>query len=125
MYENALKEKLGLIVNPIAGMGGRVGLKGGDGAEILQAAKALGATPQTRGVPSKGLRACNIRDHFELVAYPGEMGADEGAQCGFEPMVPGPIRRGATTAADTGASVGDLLRSGSVCCFLREGTRLR
>ncbi|NIV40069.1 MAG: ATP-NAD kinase, partial [Anaerolineae bacterium] len=42
-----VNDRVGLIVNPLAGIGGRVGLKGSDGAEIQQKALALGAVPQS------------------------------------------------------------------------------
>ena len=38
--------RLGLIVNPLAGIGGAVGLKGSDGAAIVAEAEARGAEPR-------------------------------------------------------------------------------
>lgn len=37
--------RIGFLVNPLAGLGGRVGLKGTDGADTVAAALALGAQP--------------------------------------------------------------------------------
>ncbi len=67
--------RVGLIVNPIAGMGGRVGLKGTDGA-IVHTAKALGAVPQASAKAARALRRLSPEaDGIEFLTCPGEMGA--------------------------------------------------
>jgi predicted polyphosphate/ATP-dependent NAD kinase len=83
-------KKLGLIVNPVAGVGGRVGLKGSDGAEVLRAALERGAV---RDAPRRARmaleRLSRVRDHIEVVTWPGEMGEDEARAARFEPHVIG------------------------------------
>lgn len=93
---------LGLIVNPIAGMGGRVGLKGTDGTRIKEKAIRLGATKQS---PSRAVEAlqeiAEMKNEIELVTYPHEMGENEALECGFSPKVIGTADRNSTTAEDT------------------------
>ena len=43
------RPRVGLVVNPVAGMGGRVGLKGTDGEEMLEEALFRGAEPVAPG----------------------------------------------------------------------------
>jgi predicted polyphosphate/ATP-dependent NAD kinase len=108
-----VKKRLGLIINPIAGVGGRVGLKGSDGIEIQKQALALGARPQAgeRSIQSLELLV-PLKSELELITYPGEMGATAAQACGFQPHVMGSIRPGETTAQDTIEAAQALAQSG-------------
>jgi len=106
-------KRLGLIVNPVAGLGGRVGLKGSDGAEIQQQARALGAVPQASHRAAQALeRLRPLRGQVELIAYPGEMGEEAAHLAAWPVTVAGTIEPGATTAADTQRAVRELCRLG-------------
>lgn len=74
--------KLGLIVNPIAGMGGSVGLKGTDGTETLQMALQRGAVPSSPKRAAFVLeKLSSISDKFQLITCPGIMGEDIAKKC--------------------------------------------
>jgi len=95
-------KNLGLIVNPIAGVGGRVGLKGSDGEDVLKKAWALGAEPESPNRAIEALRIiADIKDDVQIITYPHEMGEDEARECGFDPIVLGSIESGHTSPADT------------------------
>lgn len=104
--------KLGFIVNPIAGMGGRVGLKGTDGPEILQKALSLGAIPES---PIKAMRALKpllpLKDKLEIYTYPGAMGEEEAIEVGFEPTVLERVE-GDTSPRDTEEAARKMLEIG-------------
>jgi predicted polyphosphate/ATP-dependent NAD kinase len=105
-----MKNLLGFIVNPVAGMGGKVGLKGSDGPSVLQKAIELGATPTS---PTRSIEALQrilrIRDSLELVTYPAEMGEDEARAAGFNPRVIGSIAKGKTSSDDTKSAAREML----------------
>jgi predicted polyphosphate/ATP-dependent NAD kinase len=70
---------VGLIVNPVAGLGGRVGLKGTDGAEVVALALELGARPEAPGRATAAIRRLVAewprgRPAPRFVAGPGTMG---------------------------------------------------
>lgn len=95
-------KKLGVIVNPVAGMGGRVGLKGSDGIEILRKARELGARPESPRRAVEALKIiAGIKEEIEVLAYPEEMGANECREAGLNPEVIGNIKSGATSPEDT------------------------
>ena len=104
--------RIGLIVNPIAGMGGRVGLKGTDGPDVLARARELGADPVANERAERALvRLDGCCDSIELVVAPREMGGDVAARHRFSTQriaLPGGGR--CTTAEDTRAAAAELAR---------------
>ena len=102
--------RLGLIVNPIAGIGGRVGLKGSDGVDTQQMAFALGAEPQSNLRAASALEVLvPLQADLELFTPPGLMGESVARQCGFNPQVIGALPMGATSAEDTRGAAKDML----------------
>lgn len=100
--------RLGVIVNPIAGMGGRVGLKGTDGAAILARARALGATPFSGQRAARALAELTTLP-LDILAAPEEMGATPCRDAGLPfTVLPGITRDAAGTgeAARAMASAG-------------------
>jgi len=76
--------KLGLIVNPVAGIGGRVGLKGSDGEDIRQQAFELGAVPLATTRAAQAISALSsVADQFELYTIAGAMGEEVALDAGL------------------------------------------
>jgi NAD+ kinase len=97
---------IGVVVNPIAGMGGRVGLKGTDGK--VEEAKARGAEPRA---PDRARRALEAlaetadEDAIELLTVGHPMGEAEARDAGFDPQIVDHPVTEETTSADTRAAV--------------------
>lgn len=102
--------RIGFVCNPIAGMGGRVGLKGTDGN--VEAARERGAEPRAPDRALAALRSLKERlPDAEILTCGDPMGEAEAREAGFEPAIvyePGEE----TTAADTHEAVAAFLARG-------------
>ncbi|MEM4141210.1 MAG: ATP-NAD kinase family protein [Nitrososphaeria archaeon] len=94
---------LGFLVNPIAGMGGSVGLKGTDGHEMYEKALELGAKPVAPEKAKHFLKYFNdlAKDiDFNLYTAPKKMGEYECKEVGVSCIVVGEVGD-ETTSEDT------------------------
>jgi predicted polyphosphate/ATP-dependent NAD kinase len=97
---------IGLLVNPIAGMGGRVGLKGTDG--VVEEAIKRGASPVAPGRALEFLTALEsvisvskLRDEIRIITCPGKMGEDVAQEAGLKHEVIEIDIENSTDAEDT------------------------
>lgn len=93
--------KFGLIINPISGMGGKVALKGTDGAEVLAEALRRGAVPESAKKAERALAKLTSADIVFLTAA-GPMGAELCERLGLKyQVVYTPEMKNDEAAADT------------------------
>ena len=103
--------RIGLVVNPIAGMGGRVGLKGTDNK--VEEARRRGAEPRSPDRAREALEHLNAqREPVDLYTYGDEMGETEAIAAGFDPVVVGYPDSDETSSADTRAAVHRFVEEG-------------
>ena len=119
MIENKVRRgdfmRIGIIVNPDAGLGGRLGFKGSDGR--AKEAREAGAVDRSgprmqqcitkfRELQQSSLNRIGVAPTF--VAWTGRMGGDWLQGVDYEPLQPSPTE---STAKDTTSLVHDLLSS--------------
>ncbi len=100
---------MGFLVNPVAGIGGPLALKGSDDALEMARAVRAGAVPPA---PARARRALRVLQQslpgLEVIAAPGEMGASIAREAGFDPEVLPLELATPTTAKDTIAAAREL-----------------
>ncbi|KDE59836.1 N-acetylglucosamine-1-phosphate uridyltransferase [Halostagnicola sp. A56] len=111
--------EIGFVVNPIAGMGGRVGLKGTD--DKLEEARRRGATPRAPDRASDALETLyRLEPSLTIYTAAGGMGESAAAAAGFDPVVVFEPESNVEEAPETTAED----TRGAVRAFLERGVDL-
>ena len=102
MKQENVKKRIGLVINPIAGIGGKAGFKGSDGEEIQKAALEKGIRPEASDKARIALNEIlSLKDNIEIISYGGEMGQKIAENMGFTAIAAGGNSIKKTTAEDT------------------------
>ncbi|MBB1519730.1 ATP-NAD kinase family protein [Aquipseudomonas guryensis] len=111
---------IGLIINPLAGLGGAAALKGSDG--VAAEALARGAEPRAAERTRIALECLRpVAERLQFLSFPGPMGADLLAELGYAHRVLGDLGEGATSAADTQRAVQALQDAGCALILFAGG----
>ena len=105
--------RIGLIINPVAGIGGRVALKGSDGEEIQQLAMQRGATALSQQRVEQALQAVlEFKAQLHIYAAANNMGESLSKSLGFTTTVISSVAAAQTTAQDTEDAVLQCVKQG-------------
>jgi len=102
--------KLGLIINPLAGIGGTVALKGSDGEETVKQARQLGAVSQAQARTRIALeQIAPFKQQIIIYTAANDMGEDLCREMSFNIEVLVANEMAHTSARDTEAAVDALI----------------
>lgn len=111
MFDSNRPFRLGLVINPYAGIGGAMALKGSDGLAIREQALAMGAQKQANHKTSLALaELLGCKDKIQIFTAAGEMGQQVAQELGFNTQVVYWPQTAQTEANDTLATVEALQR---------------
>lgn len=111
---------LGLIINPLAGLGGPAALKGSDG--VAAEALARGAEPRAALRTRIALECLRpLRERIEFLSFPGPMGGDLLREMGFAHRLLRELGDQPTSADDTRQAVAALQEAGVALILFAGG----
>ncbi|QRY78133.1 ATP-NAD kinase family protein [Pseudomonas sp. PDNC002] len=112
--------RIGLIINPLAGIGGPTALKGSDG--VAELALARGGEPKAAERTRVALEhLLPVHERVEFLTFPGPMGADLLADMGFSHHLVGALEQPQSSAADTRHAVQALQQAGVALILFAGG----
>ncbi|WP_288129401.1 ATP-NAD kinase family protein [Microbulbifer sp.] len=95
-------KKLGLIINPWAGIGGPAGLKGSDGSDTVEQALAAGIEPRSHKRVAVALTALKpFAEQLQILTFAGDMGEYLARELGFTVTVVGKAAGARSTPKDS------------------------